>query len=144
VIVLEDPPREAAEAFAVTAGHPLPLLVRGSEVDEATGPGPLLGALPDPDWTTSRVEVRPGEQLIVYTDGITDARSGDELFGEERLKSKIAGSGAPEAAVARIERALIAFAGAAATDDAALVAIMREGAPARDTPAAERGAEAAA
>jgi serine phosphatase RsbU (regulator of sigma subunit) len=128
VIVLEDPPSDSAEAYAVAAGHPLPLLVRGTEVIETTGPGPLLGALEVPDWVTSQVELRPGDQLVVYTDGVTDARSGDELFGEERLRSKIAGSGHPEAAVERIERALTAFAGEAATDDAALVAIMREGA----------------
>jgi serine phosphatase RsbU (regulator of sigma subunit) len=127
VIVLQDPPGEVAEAVAVAAGHPLPLLVRGPEVIEAAEPGPLLGALPEPDWTSSRIEVQPGDQLIVYTDGVTDARSGDELFGEERLRSQVAGSARPEATVARVERALTSFAGAMVTDDAALVAVMREG-----------------
>jgi PAS domain S-box-containing protein len=127
VVVLQDPPSEAAGAIAVAAGHPLPLLVRGSSVSEAAGPGPLLGALPDPDWATSRVELHPGDQLIVYTDGVTDARSGDELFGEQRLRVQLSGSGRPEAAVARVERALARFAGEAVADDAALVAIMREG-----------------
>jgi PAS domain S-box-containing protein len=128
VVVLEDAPGEAARAIAVAAGHPLPLLVRGSSLSEAGGPGPLLGALPNPNWTTCRVELRPGDQLIVYTDGVTDARSGDELFGDQRLRVQLTGSGRPEAAVARVERALARFAGDAVADDAALVAIMREGA----------------
>src|SRR5256885_13170773 len=51
----------------------------------------------------------------------------DELFGEERLRLELADSGRPEAAVARVERALAAFAGGIVADDAALVAIMREG-----------------
>jgi serine phosphatase RsbU (regulator of sigma subunit)/PAS domain-containing protein len=127
VVVLEDRPSEAAGAIAVAAGHPLPLLVRGSSLSEAAGPGPLLGALPDPHWTTCEVELQPGDQLIVYTDGVTDARSGDELFGDQRLRVQLTGSGRPEAAVARVERALTRFAGDTVADDAALVAIMREG-----------------
>jgi PAS domain S-box-containing protein len=145
VVVLQDPPTEAAGAIAVAAGHPLPLLVRGSSVSEAAAPGPLLGALPDPDWATSSVELHPGDQLIVYTDGVTDARSGDELFGEQRLRLQLAGSGRPEAAVGRVERALARFAGGAVADDAALVAIMREGSrSAEDADQALRSAPAPA
>jgi sigma-B regulation protein RsbU (phosphoserine phosphatase) len=143
VIVLQDPPRESAGAVAVAAGHPLPLLVRGSSVTEAAGPGPLLGALAEPDWATSRVELHPGDQLIVYTDGVTDARSGDELFGEERLRLELADSERPEAAVARVERALATFAGGAVADDAALVAIMREGSAAAEGADEGRRAEPA-
>jgi serine phosphatase RsbU (regulator of sigma subunit) len=119
------------------------LLVRGSAVTEAAGPGPLLGALPDPQWTTSRVELHPGDQLIVYTDGVTDARSGAELFGEQRLRVQVAGSGRPEAAVARVERALSRFAGDVVADDAALVAIMREGTGSLDGADVMRRAEPA-
>ncbi len=132
VLVLGKSPTGAAEAHAVAAGHPLPLLISGSNVSEAAVPGPLLGALADPDWTTSSVELLPGDQVIVYTDGVTDARSGDEMFGEERLRSEIAGSDRPESAVAKVEAALQSFAGEVPGDDAALVAIMRSpGPPAR-------------
>jgi PAS domain S-box-containing protein len=132
VIVLQKAEQGAAEAAAVAAGHPLPLLVRGAEVTEAAVPGPLLGALNEPAWTTTMVELAPGDQLVVYTDGVTDARSGGEMFGEERLRAEVSDSGRPEAAVARVESALQSFAGEIVADDAALVAIMRSpGRPAR-------------
>jgi PAS domain S-box-containing protein len=126
VVVLREASGGAAEAVAVAAGHPLPLLIRGAEVRETTVPGPLLGALPDPQWTTTRVELLPGDQLVVYTDGVTDARAGGELFGEVRLRDEVAGSGRPDTAVARVEAALSSFAGDVVADDAALVAIMRD------------------
>jgi PAS domain S-box-containing protein len=139
VIVLTRTSADAAEATAVAAGHPLPLLVRGTAVSEAAAPGPLLGALADPEWETSRVEVHAGDQLVVYTDGVTDARSGVELFGEERLHGELAGSGRPETAVAQVERALASFAGGPVGDDAALVAIMREVSPVAEGAEGSRG-----
>jgi serine phosphatase RsbU (regulator of sigma subunit) len=128
----------AAEVTAVAAGHPLPLLVRGKEVSEAAKPGALLGAVADPKWTTTRVELAPGDQLVIYTDGVTDARAGSEMFGEDRLRDEIAGSGQPEEAVARVERALTSFAGEVVADDAALVAIMRHVRGAAETADARR------
>ncbi len=144
-LVLQKSRAGAAEARVVAAGHPLPLLISGGRVTEAAVPGPLLGAMADPDWVTSLVELAPGDQLIVYTDGVTDARSGDEMFGEERLRSEIAGSERPEAAVARVEAALQSFAGEVVGDDAALVAIMRSpGLPARAADRARADLEEAA
>lgn len=145
VVMLQGPPSGIARATAVAAGHPLPLVVRGSQVSEATGPGPLLGALPKPEWSTSTVELEPGDQLIIYTDGVTDARSGNELFGEQRLRREVAGCGRPDAVVERVEAALTSFADDAAADDAALVAIMRDPAgPPEAAVEARRGQPAAA
>jgi PAS domain S-box-containing protein len=138
VIMLHSGLAGAAEVTAVAAGHPLPLLVRGKEVSEAAKPGALLGAMADPKWTTTRVELAPGDQLVVYTDGVTDARAGSEMFGEDRLRDEIAGSGQPEEAVARVERALTSFAGEVVADDAALVAIMRHVRGASETADARR------
>ena len=127
VIVLKDAGGSTARAEIVAAGHPLPLLRRGAAVAPTANPGPLLGALADPSWKTTAVELEPGDQLVVYTDGVTDARAGRELFGEDRLRAELAGAEAPAAVVERVERALAAFCGGEFADDAALIAMMREG-----------------
>jgi len=69
------------------AGHNYPLWVRatgGIRVLE-TG-GTVLGAFPDSAYEQERLDLVPGDVLVFYTDGVTDARNGDqEMFGEERL-----------------------------------------------------------
>jgi PAS domain S-box-containing protein len=114
-----------AEAVAVSAGHPLPLVLRGSVVEEACGPGPMLGALAEADWRLNLVVLEPGDQLVLYTDGVTDARARGEIFGEERLREHLRGAEDPAAAVARIEAGLAEFTAGPIADDAAAVAVMR-------------------
>ena len=129
IVVLSTAGDGAAEAVVVSAGHPLPLLVRGSSVEEACQPGPMLGTLADADWSLNLVVLEPGDQLVVYTDGVTDARARGEIFGEERLRDELAGAQDPATAVERIESALIQFVDGPIADDAAAVAIMRSAAP---------------
>jgi serine phosphatase RsbU (regulator of sigma subunit)/CHASE3 domain sensor protein len=68
------------------AGHPPPLLL----VDDACtalnlGPGgPLLGVFDDAEWPVSHLEIPPGGTLVLYTDGLVEARRGLDLFGPER------------------------------------------------------------
>jgi len=81
----------------VTAGHPRPLIrrVEGS-LDELQLTGPLVSpALPELDWEQTRAEIHPGDQLLIYTDGIIEARNGGEQFGRERL-AQVVTSGAHE------------------------------------------------
>lgn len=71
-----------------SAGHPQPLLLRGDtkEVRPLSAQGFLLGVMPDEVYNEKHVELRPGDQLCFYTDGITEARNPrGELFGTERL-----------------------------------------------------------
>jgi GAF domain-containing protein len=126
IVVLRETGAGTARAEVVAAGHPLPLLSRGTAVARVAKPGPLLGALPEPLWETTPVDLEPGDQLVVYTDGVTDARAGQELFGEDRLRAALANAANPGAVVERVDRALAAFCGGDVADDAALVAIMRE------------------
>jgi GAF domain-containing protein len=125
IVVLSHGSERAADAVVVSAGHPLPLVVRGRGVEEACAPGPMLGALPDAEWRLDLVSLEPGEQLVVYTDGVTDARLDGELFGEERLRAGLAGTTCPADAIERIETSLRSYADSAVVDDAAAVAIMR-------------------
>ena len=56
------------------AGHPPPLLIDGESVTEVAGADPVLGAFHDAEWGISRSEVEPGQQLVIVTDGITEAQ----------------------------------------------------------------------
>jgi phosphoserine phosphatase RsbU/P len=70
------------------AGHEFPLLVPGdgSEIRPLEGCGPLMGAFSTLGVNEIDVELKPGDQLVLYTDGVTDSRapSGDR-FGRPRL-----------------------------------------------------------
>jgi sigma-B regulation protein RsbU (phosphoserine phosphatase) len=74
--------------LVANAGHEPPLLVRadGSPIACLIGSGPLLGAFVDLDIPEVRADLGPGDLALLYTDGVTDARSVDgERFDEWRL-----------------------------------------------------------
>jgi serine phosphatase RsbU (regulator of sigma subunit) len=50
----------------------------------------VLGLLPTIEVHEVTVDLAAGDVLLAYTDGVTEARSGDELFGEERLAGVLA------------------------------------------------------
>jgi serine phosphatase RsbU (regulator of sigma subunit)/ketosteroid isomerase-like protein len=118
--ISEDPARPVRIAVA---GHPPPLLVDGDSVTEATGPGPVLGAFAEEAWALETTTVTPGQQLVVVTDGVTEAAGGSERFGEERLHAQLQGATSPALAAQQIEVALHEFCGGTLDDDAAIVAI---------------------
>ena len=76
----------------VNAGHNPPYLVRrteaGVEVNELGAGGTVLGLFPEVDYEDAHVDLRPGDLLVAFTDGVTEAvnAEGDD-FGEERLKA---------------------------------------------------------
>jgi len=70
----------------VNAGHNPPLLLRGSEIRRLTGGGLPLGLFKGRSYELQRDKLEPGDLLLVYTDGVTEANDPDENeFGEERL-----------------------------------------------------------
>lgn len=115
------------------AGHEMPLLARpdGSDPQWVQGGGPLVGLFGRLDVTAERIEIRPGERLILYTDGITDAQAPDGArFGDARLFRTIAESCLADGAAADTVRAVIgsvlAFqASASPADDLALLVFRR-------------------
>src|SRR5438034_347420 len=79
----------------VVAGHPPPLRVHAGGVEAVGRTGPLLGAPDEPRWEVTTVELAKGQQLVLYTDGVTEARGKRDRFGEERLRATLATVGDP-------------------------------------------------
>ncbi|HEY5054399.1 MAG TPA: GAF domain-containing SpoIIE family protein phosphatase, partial [Solirubrobacterales bacterium] len=120
-IALSDDPLHPARL--AVAGHPPPLLIDGDAVSEAAHAGPVLGATPDARWEIEYAHLKPGQQLVVITDGITEASGPSGRFGEERLHAELAGSGSPSLTVQGLEEALQGFAHGDLDDDAAILTI---------------------
>jgi serine phosphatase RsbU (regulator of sigma subunit)/PAS domain-containing protein len=128
ILVLPDTDSDPVRVSVLAAGHPLPLLVRAGKVEPVGQSGPLLGAPDTPDWAVETVELAEGDQLVLYTDGVTEARGQRERFGEARLRTSLASVADAAAAVASVESALLAFGAGTPDDDAAVLAIMRSSA----------------
>lgn len=122
LVLSEDP---AQPIRLAVAGHPPPLLVHGDSVCEATGKGPLLGAFPDAHWEIVECSLDLGQQLVIVTDGITEAAGPDGRFGEERLHAELRGAGDPALVMRRLEGARNAFTGGRHDDDVAILALTR-------------------
>ena len=72
-------------------GHPLPLLLRADGTVEAAGrPGLMLGFAADPELTDDALELGPGDALMLYTDGLTDAYAPDRSLDADDLASLLA------------------------------------------------------
>lgn len=118
----EDPDQPVRLAVA---GHPPPLIVDGDSVVEATGQGPVLGAFPEGYWEIVQCPLELGRQLVIVTDGITEAPGADERFGEDRLRAELAGATDPALVLRRLEAALNSFTEGRNEDDIAILALTR-------------------
>jgi len=103
-------------------GHNPPYLRRADgSVEALNGAGGLvLGAMPDVEFPDHTVPLRPGDRLVLYTDGVTEAcNPADEAYGAERLIAEVQahGDGAAAAIVERICQSVTAFVGSAAQFD---------------------------
>lgn len=70
----------------INAGHCRPLVIRGGQVTRLDASGLPLGMFCEGQYETQTARLKPGDSLLLYTDGLTEARSsGGEEFGEQRL-----------------------------------------------------------
>jgi serine phosphatase RsbU (regulator of sigma subunit) len=114
----------------VNAGHNPPLLVRADgSVDTLAEGGMVLGFVDPTDYGEGTAELRPGDMLVIFSDGVTETWSADdEEYGEQRLADLLIRERglAPEALQAALLEELDNFArGTKATDDRTLIVIKR-------------------
>jgi len=114
----------------VNAGHNPPLLLRTTgEVERLRAGGMILGVMGDSTYTDRIVEIRPGDLLVLFSDGITESQNeAGEEFGEERLIEvmRAAVSGNAESIRDQVESAVDAFVGKAPQfDDITLTVLKR-------------------
>ena len=113
-----------------SAGHPLPLVLRADGTVEPVGSeGTLVGVVPDPDLHDDSAQLEQGDSLVLYTDGVTEARDDTGQLGEGRLRD-ILGSCAgmdADAIAATIEAAAVDMQPGGTRDDIAVVVLKAAG-----------------
>jgi len=118
--------RPVIGATVACGGHPPALLRRAAgPVDQIGREGTLLGLLPDPQLADERAELRPGDALVLYTDGVTEARAPARVIEPADLRAALAAI--PPGSARRIVERLAALAmgkeGTPPRDDVALLAL---------------------
>jgi sigma-B regulation protein RsbU (phosphoserine phosphatase) len=121
-------PSDSTLRFA-GAGHPPPILKRGNSTHEIEFEGgPPLGILERVDSAQGSVTLKPGDTVLLYTDGISEGMSIDhKLFGVDRIRAALlaAGPGAQQT-IDRVNEGLKAFIGVAKpSDDQTMLVIRR-------------------
>lgn len=120
--------REGVLEF-VPAGHPAPLLMRGEEVTELYDGGSFpVGLIDVAQFESTRVQLQPGDTLILFSDGVTEAEGAErELFGYERLKKSLDGrnNDSVESIQEAVLREVHAFASVAGQSDDVTLLVVR-------------------
>jgi serine phosphatase RsbU (regulator of sigma subunit) len=112
----------------VACGHPPPLLLHeGKIVPLLTGAAPPLGmaALVDADFVAEAFPFEPGDRLVLYTDGVIEARDGTGAFYPLAERLATFGPAGPAALVDMIRDDLLTYVGGRLPDDAAVVVVER-------------------
>jgi serine phosphatase RsbU (regulator of sigma subunit)/putative methionine-R-sulfoxide reductase with GAF domain len=123
---------DTGELVYANAGHNLPLLFRRKKnvLDQLPKGGTALGVIDDLTLENHSLLLRPGDVLMLYTDGVTDALSPDgDFFGEDRLFNlvRLHGRETVQNLLEALDDALLDFRrGLAPVDDITLVAVRRE------------------
>jgi PAS domain S-box-containing protein len=80
--------------YLAAAGHPPPLVRRADgTIELLQASGQLAGFLPDATFSEVRLELAPGDTLLLYTDGLTDARAPVQMLSEHDLADLLASAG---------------------------------------------------
>jgi PAS domain S-box-containing protein len=114
----------------VCAGHPPALVVSaGGAIEELSPSSPILGALEDVTFAESRTVLKAGDRLVIYSDGIADARSGDgHFFGAHGILATLRenASETTDDLCSALVGAAIGFADGILRDDASVLVVALE------------------
>ncbi|OQO92795.1 serine/threonine protein phosphatase [Saccharomonospora piscinae] len=119
---------ESAELAATVgvAGHPPPLVLRADgTVDEVTIAGTVAGMIPGLTFAEAGVRLGEGDTMLLYTDGVDEARGPDDFYGHERLRlllPEYAGAG-PATLCEAVEQRVLEHLDGGGHDDIALLAV---------------------
>ena len=109
-----------------SAGHPPPVLLRRDGSAEFIGrSGTVLGVVESVDVEDDTVVLTPGDALVFYTDGVTERRSGSQMYGDDRLLAclqKAKGHSA-DALAGSVEADVRAFGAGPTRDDLAVLVV---------------------
>jgi PAS domain S-box-containing protein len=120
-------------ATLAVGGHPLPLRLGEDSVAEVGEHGTLLGAPQRTRWPEAKIALAPGQTLVAFTDGVTDAVGAEgERWGTERLSATLDAAKDAEPAALRtlLVQELDEFQVGAQADDTAVVIMRFTGQPA--------------
>lgn len=115
-------------------GHPAGLLRHGDpvKIDRLGTTGALLGAVADGVWEEQEVRLSCGSILLLYTDGVTEARNQGRFFGEGRVHRALRPGGTASAVAQRLLSMVQRFSEGEMRDDAAILVVRYEPDPGRD------------
>ncbi len=118
--------RTTGRCRLASAGHPPPIVVSEDKANLVEPRyGPPLGTF-ESTYDVREFDLMPGEALLLYTDGLTDARRDGELFGERRLldAARRAPDCAPQTLIDGLREAVLAYTGTL-RDDLEILALRR-------------------
>ncbi|MEU8509991.1 PP2C family protein-serine/threonine phosphatase [Kitasatospora sp. NPDC048722] len=127
--VLLDFPDDGTEVRLIDCGHPPPLLLRADGITPLAADHPApplgLGELAPGEYQVEVFPFRPGDRLLIYTDGVIEARDAHKRFYP--LTERVAAWQAdrPSVLLHRLRRDLLAHVGGRLDDDAAMVVVER-------------------
>jgi phosphoserine phosphatase RsbU/P len=118
---------EAATLRVASAGHPPAWLWHDRDVRPLRSTGPLLRLDPDGSYISKEIPLDLGDVVLLYTDGLAEARAGEQLFGEERVANILRRDPgmAPDVLCKTLLEAAKDFATEPMSDDVAILAIRR-------------------
>src|SRR5206468_1982296 len=111
----------------VNGGHEAPVLFGAGGIGTRLSPtGPAVGMMPNAVFEAGRAIIGPGESLLAFTDGVTDARGESGRYGEKRLLAALDPAVPAASLLDTIEKSVLDHAGGGdQTDDITLLAVRR-------------------
>jgi serine phosphatase RsbU (regulator of sigma subunit) len=126
-----EPQADHLRVTLAVGGHPPPIVLRDDDTVEWVegSHGVLLGVFADPVLVNQQLDLNPGDAVVLYTDGVIEARNEEgEEFGLDRLAELLGtcSGRSAEGIARRIERSVLDHRGERTEDDVAIVVLRAE------------------